>query len=82
MPPATRHPPARPAHPRRARGAALAVLLAAVVVVAGGAYLLFGRDDGPTAGDAAEAFAATWSRGDDRGAAQADRRAPSSPRRR
>jgi len=74
MPPATRHPPARPAHPRRARGAVVAALLAAVVLVAGGAYLLFGRDEGPTARDAGEAFAASWSRGDDRGAAHSTTR--------
>src|SRR5262249_28358763 len=59
----------RPA--RRARGIVVLVLLAAVVLVAGGAWLLFGRDSGPSARDALTAFAASWSRGDDRGAANA-----------
>ena len=71
MPPTTRTPPVRYTRSRRARGAVVAALLAAIVLVAGGAYLLLARDDGPTARDALSAFAASWSRGDDRGAAAA-----------
>lgn len=74
MPPAARHRPARPAPARRARTVTIVVLLAAVALVAGGAYLLFGRDTGPTARDALDGFAASWSRGDDRAAAAATTR--------
>jgi cell division protein FtsI/penicillin-binding protein 2 len=74
MPPATRIHPAGPARSRGARWPALVVLLLAVALVAGGAYVLLGRDDGPTARDALDAFAASWSRGDDRGAAAATTR--------
>ena len=66
----TRPPARRTYRPRRrARVIAVLVLAAAVAVAAGGAYLLLGRDEGPTARDALDGFAAAWSRGDDRGAA-------------
>jgi len=66
----TRPPARRTYRPRRrARVTALLVLLAAVALAGGVAYLLLGRDEGPTARDALDAFAAAWTRGDDRGAA-------------
>ena len=66
----TRPPARRTYRPRRrARVIAVLVLAVAVALAAGGAYLLLGRDEGPTARDALDGFAAAWSRGDDRGAA-------------
>jgi cell division protein FtsI/penicillin-binding protein 2 len=69
--PQTRSYRTRPRHSRRARGLTVLVLVAAVALVAGGAYLLFLRDEGPTARDALEGFAASWTRGDDGGAGAA-----------
>jgi cell division protein FtsI/penicillin-binding protein 2 len=54
---------------RKPRFAALAALAAAVALVATAAFLLL-RPGGPPAEDAAAAFAAAWTRGDDREAAR------------
>jgi cell division protein FtsI/penicillin-binding protein 2 len=53
-----------------ARAGAVAALAAALALVGAAGWLLFGRDDGPSAGDAAAAFAAAWSAGRDAEAAQ------------
>jgi cell division protein FtsI/penicillin-binding protein 2 len=66
----------RPAPRRGARGAVVLVLLAGIALVGGLAYVLFLRDTGPTARDVLADFAATWSRGDDAGAARATTAAP------
>jgi cell division protein FtsI/penicillin-binding protein 2 len=61
----------RPEPQRGARALAVLALLAGVAVVAATVYLLFLREPSPTARDALDGFAATWSRGDDAGAARA-----------
>jgi cell division protein FtsI/penicillin-binding protein 2 len=61
--------PTRYAPARRRRLLALAAIVAAFLVVGGAAAVLFGAGGGPEPDDAAEAFLAGWSRGDDRGAA-------------
>src|SRR3954470_11634124 len=60
----------RPDRRRGARGLTVLVLLAAVAAAAALVYVLFLRDTGPSARESLQAFAQTWSRGDDAGAAR------------
>ena len=79
-PPVTRPPDPRT---RAARGVRRwRSCLVAVVVVAGGAYLLLGRDDGPTARDAADGVRRVVVARRRPRAPRSRRRDPSSPRRR
>src|SRR3954447_19223161 len=52
------------------RALAVLVLLAAVAAAAALVYVLSVRDTGPSARESLQAFAQTWSRGDDAGAAR------------
>src|SRR3954469_4087964 len=71
MPASTFRQPPRQSRPRSHRGLVVAVLVAAVAVVGGGAFVLLGGLGGPEPRDGLEDFAAAWTGGDDAAAGAA-----------